>query len=215
MPFTHAMSTVEDLSRIYRAPARPSVAKEVDHLDDHCRALIAHSTFMVMATADAQGRCDVSPKGGPPGFVTVLDDHRLAIPDLAGNNRLDSLTNFFDNPGVALLFCIPGLEETLRVNGVATITVDPEVLDAAEAHGIRPRVVIGVDVVTAFIHCAKALRRGSVWEPEGWPDISDLPTVACMLHDHMELPDFDLAAVEQRIQTSFEHLWAAGGQDRP
>src|SRR5947209_20040401 len=129
MPFDAAVTTAAALRKIYPMPAKPSVSKEIDHLDEHCRSFIAHSTFMVMASGDATGGCDVSPKGGPAGFVTVLDRHRLAIPDLSGNNRLDSIANLVERPGIALLFCVPGLDETLRVNGVATITTDPEVLD--------------------------------------------------------------------------------------
>jgi uncharacterized protein len=212
MPFAAAVTTVEDLRELYPMPAKPSVSKEVDHLDEHCRTFIAHSTFMVMATGDAAGGCDVSPKGGPPGFVAVLDEHRLAIPDLSGNNRLDSIANLVERPGIALLFCVPGLDETLRVNGVATITTDPEVLDAAETRGIRPKVAIGVDVVTAFLHCAKALRRGSVWQPEGWPDTSAMPSVACMLRDHYALPGMDVDAVQARLDESYrDRMWLAGG----
>ena len=212
MPFDAALTSPEQLREVYPLPARPSVAKEVDHLDPHCRTFIAHSTFMIMATSDAAGNLDVSPKGGPPGFVTVLDDHRLAVPDLSGNNRLDSIGNLVERPGIALLFCIPGLDETLRVNGRATITADPAVLDASEVRGIRPRVAIGVDVATAFIHCAKALRRGSVWQPDEWPDRTDMPSIACMLRDHYALPDLDVDAVERRLEQSYTNrLWLAGG----
>jgi uncharacterized protein len=212
VPFEHAVTTIAEIRALYPAPARPSVSKEVDHLDGHCRAFIAHSTFVVMATGDADGSCDVSPKGGPPGFVAVLDEHRLAIPDLSGNNRLDSITNLIERPGIALLFCIPGLDETLRVNGTAAITTDPEVLETAETRGIRPRLAIGVDVETAFIHCAKALRRGAVWQPEQWPDTASLPSIACILRDHYALPDLDLDAVAARLDESYrDRMWLPGG----
>jgi hypothetical protein len=212
MPFASAVTTADELRRLYPMPAKPSVAKEVDRLDEHCRAFVAHATFVVMATAGADGACDASPKGGPPGFVTVLDEHRLAIPDLSGNNRLDSIGNLVDNPGIALLFCIPGLDETLRVNGVATITTDAEVLAASEVRGIVPKVAIGVDVVTAFLHCAKALRRGSVWTPDEWPDTSELPSVACMLRDHYALPGLEVEAVQARLDDSYQNrMWLAGG----
>jgi len=213
MPFGAALTTEADLRDIYPPPAKPSVEKEIDHLDENCRAFIAHSPLMVLSTTNAAGECDASPKGGPPGFVTVLDDHRLGIPDLVGNNRLDSISNLVSNPGVALLFLIPGLNETMRVNGRATLTVDPDVLDACEVNGSRPKVVIGVDVVTAYIHCAKALRRGSVWKTDEWPDLSDLPRVACMLRDHMAMPEMDIDAVERRLEASYaKDLWLAGGQ---
>jgi PPOX class probable FMN-dependent enzyme len=212
MPFANALTSVEALREIYPSPAKPSVAKEIDHLDHNCRSFIAHSPFVVIATSDASGACDASPKGGPAGFVSVLDDHRLAIPDLSGNNRLDSFGNLISNPAIALLFCIPGVGETLRVNGQATITTDPDVIAATEVRGIVPKVAIGIDVVTAFLHCAKALRRGSLWDPSGWPDLGDLPSIPCMLRDHYAMPEMDLEAVQRRLEESYEHrMWAVGG----
>jgi uncharacterized protein len=212
MAFSSAVTSVDELREIYPMPAAPSVSKEIGHLDEHCRTFIAHATFMVMATGDRAGACDVSPKGGPPGFVAVLDEHRLAIPDLSGNNRLDSLANLIERPGIALLFCVPGLDETLRVNGVATITTAPEVLDAAETRGIRPRVAIGVDVETAFLHCAKALRRGVVWQPDQWPDTTAMASVACMLRDHYGIPGMDVEAVQERLDDSYgNRMWLPGG----
>lgn len=214
MSFSHALTSVEALRTVYRAPSKPSLAKEIDHLDEHCRALIAHSPFVLLATGDAHGNMDVSPKGGRPGFVRVLDEGRLAIPDLAGNNRLDSMRNVVESPGIGLLFCIPGLDETLRVNGRATVTTDPEVLAACTDADLAPNVAIGVDVEQAFIHCAKALRRSGLWDRDRWPDISDLPTAACMLRDHYDLPDLDLEAVERRLEHSYATTtWKVAGGD--
>jgi len=208
-----AITTVDGLREVYRPPSKPAVAKQIDHLDHNCRAYIAHSPFVTVATADAQGRCDVSPKGGPPGFVTVLDDHRLGIPDLSGNNRLDSLQNLVANAGIGLLFLVPGFGETLRVNGTAAISTDPDVLDACAVGDIVPRVVILVTVEEAYLHCAKALRRSGLWEPDQWPDLAELPSAACMLRDHYDLPDMDLAAVEQRLENGYRTtLWQAGGE---
>lgn len=213
MPFDHRLSNVSELRSLYREPAKPSLAKQIDHLDQHCRTFIDHSPLVILASSDSAGRIDVSPRGGRPGFVRVLDDHRLAIPDLAGNNRLDSMANLVDSSGVGLLFCIPGLDETLRVNGTATITTDPRVMEACTDHDLRPRVAIGVDVEEAFIHCAKALRRSSMWEPEKWPDLSDMPTVACILADHYALPDMDVEAVEARLKESYRRTtWMVGGK---
>src|SRR5947207_2264159 len=130
MPFDCAVTSEAGLRELYAEPSKPSVEKEIDHLDNNCRAWIAHSTLVVLSTANRDGSCDVSPKGGTPGFVTVLDDHRIAIPDLSGNNRLDSIRNIVSSASVALLFCIPGIDETMRINGRATITTDPAVLDA-------------------------------------------------------------------------------------
>ncbi len=213
MPFADALTTLADLRSIYREPSRPSLAKQIDHLDEHCRDFIGRSPFALLATSDGAGRVDVSPRGGNPGFVRVLDDHRLALPDMAGNNRLDSLGNLVDNPGVGLFFCIPGLDEGLRVNGRTTITTDPGVLDACVDGDIRPRVAIGIDVDEVFIHCAKAMRRGRLWHPDAWPDLSDMPSVACILADHYEIPELDVAAVEARLADSYERtIWMVGGE---
>src|SRR3954447_8203213 len=149
MSSTSTVTSVEGLRSIYRPPAQRSLDKEVDHLDGHCRDFIAHSPFVVVATG-TDATVDVSPKGGPPGFVAVLDDHRLAVPDMAGNNRLDSMRNIVDGGSVALLFMVPATDETLRVNGQATITTDVEVLDLCPIGDLRPNVAIVVDVRTAF-----------------------------------------------------------------
>ncbi len=213
MPFARALRSPSELREVYRQPQQGALAKQLDHLDGHCRRLIAHAPFLVLATASAEGACDASPRGGPPGFVTVLDDHRLGIPDLAGNNRLDSMSNIVTSAGVALWFCIPGLDETLRVNGRAAVTIDPGTRAACTVGGIEPRVVIGVDVVDAYIHCAKALRRAGLWQPERWPDLSDLPSVPAMLRDHCNLPDQDEAAVHQRLEAAYATtMWQAGGE---
>jgi uncharacterized protein len=160
-----------------------------------------------MATASPDGRCDASPKGGPAGFVRVLDDHRVAIPELAGNNRLDTLENLVTNPGIALLCCVPGIDETLRINGRASITTDPGVLQACSVDGRTPRVAIGIDVDEAYIHCAKALRRGGLWEREAWPDTADMPSIACMLADHV-----GIEVTDEQLEESYQRtMWEVGG----
>lgn len=210
------ITSVEGLREIYRPPSRPAVAKQIDRLDANCRAFIAHSPFVTVATADAEGRCDVSPKGGPPGFVRVLDDHHVGIPDLSGNNRLDSLQNLVGNAGIGLLFLVPGFGETLRVNGRATISTDPSVRAACPVGEVEPRVVVVGAVDEAHLHCAKALRRSGLWEPARWPDLAELPSAACMLRDHYGLPDMDVAAVERRLAQSYDRMmWLAGGDAAP
>ena len=181
------VDSMTTLRQIYRAPGQRSLDKEIDHLDTHCRDFIAHSPFVVLASGDSQGRVDASPKGGPPGFVAVLDDNHLAIPDMAGNNRLDSMQNIVTGGHIALLFMIPDINETLRVNGRASVSIDPKVLAACPVNSMQANVAICVEVETAFIHCAKALLRGAVWNPEKWPDVSDLASPACMLKDHIGL----------------------------
>jgi PPOX class probable FMN-dependent enzyme len=208
------VDSVARLREIYRAPAQRSLDKEVDRLDAHCRDFIAHAPFMVLASADSVGRVDVSPKGGPAGFVAVLDDHHLAIPDMTGNNRLDSMQNIVTGGRVGLLFMIPGIDETLRVNGSASVSVDLKVLDACPVKGMPPNVAILVEVETAFIHCAKALRRGDIWSPERWPDISDLASPACMLKDHIGL-DGTVEDSQRLMDESYaKTTWTMAGQPK-
>ena len=205
------ITTTEELRSIYRKPGRGALDKQHDTVTDHDRAFIAHSPFVIVSTSDARGGCDVSPKGGPPGFVTVLDDGTVVIPDLSGNNRLDTLENLLGNDGIALLFLIPGVDETLRVNGRARLSTDPTVLAASAVGDVVPKVAIAVDVDEAFIHCAKALRRGAVWDPTAWPDTSDMPSVACMLRDQVA-PQLEVAVIEAALEDSYEKtLWQTGG----
>ena len=199
------------LREIYRAPSQTSLDKEVDRLDAHCRAFIAHAPIMVLASADASGHVDISPKGGPPGFVAVLDDRQLAVPDMSGNNRLDSIRNIVSGGRVALLFLIPGIDETLRVNGAATVSIDPDILAACPVNGMPANVAVVVAVETAFIHCAKALRRGAIWSPEKWPDVSDLESPACMLKDHIGL-EGTVEDSQRRLDESYSKTtWKMAG----
>ena len=207
-----AITSVEELREIYRQPGPPAVDKVIDHLDENCRIFLAHAPFLTMATSDAEGRCDVSPKGGPPGFAFVLDDKHLAIPDLSGNNRLDSLQNLVSNPGIGLLFLVPGMDETLRVNGTATVTTADDILDSCALRDVRPKVAIVVEVEEVYLHCAKALRRASLWRSEEWPDISEVPSAGCIYKSHMDL-DVSAEAVDQLLEDSYRRtLWDAGGE---
>lgn len=160
--------------------------KKIARLDDGCRAVIEAAPLVLAGTSRPDGRCEVSPRGGPPGFVQVLDEQRLAIPDLSGNNLVDSISNIVLNPHVGLLFVLPGRDETLRVNGRAWLTTEDAVLDGFTAELRRPKAAIGVEVVDAFVHCAKSFRRGRVWDPESWmPDAA--PSAAELLTCHIEL----------------------------
>ncbi len=168
----------------YREAPQVVWDKEIDRIDRHCRSFIALSPWATLATVGADGP-DVSPRGGEPGFVRVLDEHRLALPDRPGNNRIDSLRNVQVDPRVALMFVVPGIEETLRVYGSATV-VDPVTLavDLTD-FGRPPKSVLVVDVQRAFFQCAKSLMRSGLWEPERWPDLEGLPSGAEMLRDHV------------------------------
>jgi uncharacterized protein len=170
-----------ELRTLYGFPGERAVAKEQSTLDDGCRAFIAHSPFLVMGTAGADGRCDVSPKGDAPGFVQVLDDRHLVIPDRLGNNRLDGMRNVVENPHVGLIFFIPGREDTLRVNGRARIVRDEALLERLAVAGKRPVTALVVEVEQCFLHCARAFKRAGLWQPERWPDAAAVPSMQRMI----------------------------------
>jgi PPOX class probable FMN-dependent enzyme len=208
-PFDGVLRTESELREIIRPPGKRAADKQIDRLDANCRAFIAHAPFAIVATTNADGTGDASPKGGPPGFVRVLDDHRLAMGELPGNGRVDGYRNLLANPAVGLIFLIPGVGETLRVNGRGFLVTDPAVLDACTLDGRRPVLALGIEVVEAFIHCAKALRRASLWEPDRWPETTDMPTIACMLARHADIPGdpdgtLTAAALEENYATT---LW--------
>ena len=173
------------LGEIYGRPSRLAAVKCIDRLEKHCRNFIALSPFLCLATADAEGRLDVSPRGDAPGFVEVLDDKRLLIPDRRGNNRVDSLTNIVENPRVGLIFMIPVVEETLRVNGAARIVRDPAVLAPLAAQGKVPRSALEVTVEEVMFQCSKALRRSRLWDDDYRIERSVLPTLGQMITDQV------------------------------
>jgi len=143
--------------------------KEADHLTEDAAAFIVESPFAVLATADASGRCDASPRGGPPGFAAVLDPRRIVIPDYTGNRRQDSHRNIIANPFVGLVFFVPGVLETLRVNGRATLNTDPDLLASLATGGQRSKLAIDISIDVAFVHCGKAPIRSHLWDPSTWP----------------------------------------------
>jgi uncharacterized protein len=185
--FADVIGSADEVEALYGAPLEAVVNKVVDRLDGHCRDFIARAPFVLVATADERGSCDVSPKGGCAGFVEVLDERRLAVPDAPGNRLAYSLRNIVATGQVGLLFLIPGVEETLRVNGRAWLTRDPELLARLERDGKPPKIAIGVAVEEAFLHCAKAFKRSSLWRPDGWPDTAGLASAAQIWRDHMAL----------------------------
>jgi PPOX class probable FMN-dependent enzyme len=202
-PFQDQITAREELAELYGPPSEAVVNKAIDHLDVHCREFIARSPFVLVATADASGRCDVSPKGGPPGFVGVLDEHRLLIPDAPGNRRIDSLRNVFENPQVGLLFLIPNLEETLRVNGRVAIVRDEELLADRELGGKPAKAGLGVEVEEAFLHCAKAFKRSGLWRPEKWPSLDGLARPAEIWRDHIALPGLTTEGVQEILDDDY------------
>ena len=204
MDFGRTVRSEDELREVVPAPGEgaPALRKQIDHLDGHCREFIARSPFLVLATAAADGTCDTSPRGGPAGFVRVLDERRLLVPEYPGNRRADSHRNLLENPGASLIFMIPSLRDTLRVTGRACITRDTGLLADLAVNGKPPALGIGVQVEEAFIHCAKAFIRSALWEPETWPD--EVPSASQMLHDHMGIPALTLDAVEARLDESYK-----------
>ena len=179
------IETLEQLRALYKAPAERTLQKVIHRMDTHCRTLIAHAPFLLLATSSADGPADVSPRGGEPGFVRVADDKTLEIPDFPGNNRLDTLTNIVSNPEVAAIFLVPGMDETLRINGTAEIRDDTELCADFAVNGRPPKAVIRVTVRDAYLHCAKALMRSRLWDPAARIDRASLPTMGQMLKDQI------------------------------
>ncbi|NQU60650.1 MAG: pyridoxamine 5'-phosphate oxidase family protein [Rhodospirillales bacterium] len=180
------ISTQDDLRRLYRMPKGRSVAKQLDHIDPHDKRFIELSPFMVIATSDARGIADASPRGEEPGFVHVIDDHTLAIPDRPGNNRLNTMENILENPEVGLIFLIPGVNEALRINGTAEIHDDDDLCASFEVNGKRPMTVMLVRVRETFLHCAKALMRSRLWQEDAKHAERPIPTMGEMIRDQID-----------------------------
>ncbi|WP_377888088.1 MSMEG_1061 family FMN-dependent PPOX-type flavoprotein [Alkalihalobacillus sp. R86527] len=184
--FLEKVQTVEELQSLGGKPGKLAANKVIPFLDENCELFISHSPFLTIATS-AQDGSDVSPRGDQPGFVKVIDQRHLLIPERPGNKRMDSLKNILENPYVGLLFIVPGRDETLRINGKACIVKDQSLLEGCEAFGKVPVLGIGVEVMECFIHCGKALKRSHLFEQEYWPSNEKLPSAAKMLADHAKL----------------------------
>jgi uncharacterized protein len=205
--FRDLVTSVDTLRSIIGGePSEVARKKELTALDVHSRAFIANSPFLLLGTSSADGRCDVSPKGDAPGFVRVLDDHCLVIPDRPGNKRIDGMRNILSNPHVGLIFLVPGNDFTLRVNGRACITQDPDLLKSLTAQGKVPLLAIGVEVEEVFLHCARSFRRGKLWDQESWPGADALPSMPCILYDQTG-GAMSLEALEARNAQSLVSLY--------
>ena len=180
------ITTLEQLRSIYAQPAERALRKQLDHLDEYCQRIIALSPFCVVATGGSQGcMLDASPRGGPKGFVKCADEKHLLLPDAGGNNRLDSLDNLLHDPRVGLLFLLPGVDETLRVNGVARLRDEDAFIQQFAGERQLPRLVIEIEVREAYLHCAKALMRSRLWSVEAKVERSVLPSLNQMIHDQI------------------------------
>ncbi|HEY1302700.1 MAG TPA: pyridoxamine 5'-phosphate oxidase family protein [Vicinamibacterales bacterium] len=199
--------TERELRELIGTPGEIAVAKQLSTLDGHCRTFIAHSPYVLVGTSDAAGRCDVSPKGDAPGFVSVLDDTHLLIPDRPGNKRLDGMRNLLSNSHIGLLFLIPARQETLRVNGRACIIRDEAVLQRCAVQGKLPLLGILVAVEEVFMHCGKASWRSHLWEPSQWPDVGEMSSPGCMLFEHAKPAGMTVRAMDERFAADRERLY--------
>lgn len=206
MQFEHVLRSPEELRAVLPAPAPRAIAKAVTALDAHCRAIIERSPFVVVASGNARGELDVSPKGDPAGFVQVLDESTLALPDRPGNRRADTFGNVLENPGVALLFVVPGRPETLRVNGHALIVRDRWLLERLAVNGTAPALALVVRVTEAFVHCGRCMVRSGLWQPASWPALEGLPSHARCLAAHAGL-EGPLEALEEELAEGCRKLY--------
>jgi PPOX class probable FMN-dependent enzyme len=204
---TDVVGTQAELRELVGQPSEVAVRKQIPTLDAHCMAFIARSPFLLLGTSSASGACDVSPKGDAPGFALALDERTLVIPDRPGNRRIDSLSNIMDNPRVGLLFLIPGVEETLRVNGRAVISRAPDLLDRTAMNGKRPLLAIVVQVEEAYLHCARSFKRAKLWEPGAHIERAELPSLAAMIMDQAQPTSCTLDELEARIEDSNRNLY--------
>jgi uncharacterized protein len=205
------MSRIEEKS-VLRAkmgePGELAARKTLARIDKYARTYIERSPFLCIGTADEHGNADVSPRGDPAGFVRVVDDKTLIIPDRPGNNRADTMQNIIANPKVGILFIIPGVDDTLRVNGKAEIIDDPAELAPAAVNGRPPKIGIRVKVEEVFFHCAKAFRRSKLWDPAAQQDRSFLPGLAHMVMEQARACEVDLEEsdkVEAEIQEEYKN----------
>jgi len=197
MEIMNRINDIDGLREMYREPSAVAANKVFDTIDESSAAFVDRCPFVVISTTDGAGSIDTSPRGGPPGFVQRLDDRHVAIPDLNGNNRLDSLENIVKHPYVGLLLVMPGKDETLRIKGPAMLTTDSSVLDSFTTELRRPKLAIVVEVAELYVHCAKAFRRGEVWNVESWVGHAATPDLA-------EIASTQLGLEGDRMRTTLE-----------
>jgi PPOX class probable FMN-dependent enzyme len=193
------LQTESDLRAVYKNPSAGAAGKTLPKLDAHFRRFIELSPFACLGTTGPNGLGDVTPRGGEPGFVHVLDDNHIAMPDRPGNNRLDSLTNILHNPGVGLLFFIPGFEDTVRLNGIARLTTDATLMSRFTANDKPPLTVMVVEVKEAYLHCAKAIRRAGLWDASAQVDRKTFATAGQIYRDQLALTQ-DTATIDAALE---------------
>jgi PPOX class probable FMN-dependent enzyme len=208
-PFSGAIAGEAELRELYDEPIERVVRKQIDHIDEMARRLIALAPIVFVASHDGAGAADVTPRGGPPGFVTVLDDGHLAIPDATGNRRIDTLRNVVATGQAGLIFVIPGRSQTLRVNGPARVSARADLLERLTAVGKPPRTALVVQAEEVYAHCPKAFIRSELWRPESWPSADEQPTTAEVSHAHLGGDDFmTVPEIEQSERDALKYRLA-------
>jgi hypothetical protein len=200
---TSAVSDETELRGLYKEPMELAILKQLDRLDGHCRNFLAHSPFAVIGSTRPGRGTDVSPRGDAPGFARVLDDHTIAIPDRPGNNRLDTMSNIMIDSEVGLLFFIPGIDETLRINGTARLSREPELLAASAVNGREPRLIILVTVREVFLHCGKALKRSKLWHDDYRVDRHSFPSLGRMIVEQTKSSKVTVAQADAVVEDGY------------
>ena len=198
------INTEDELRELLGNPSELVSRKVVSHIDRHCKYFIAKSPLIFISTSNKGGFCDVSPRGDAPGFVETMDDTYLIIPERPGNKRCDSLTNILTNPQIGIIFIIPGLKETLRINGKAMISRDEKLLERHHVNGKTPKIAIIVEVEECYIHCAKAFIRSKLWNKETWLSGNDLPKISQILADHVGNISFTANKISDALKESYK-----------
>ncbi|MBM7662086.1 PPOX class probable FMN-dependent enzyme [Bacillus mesophilus] len=201
--FKEIVSNEHELRSFLGEPSLLAGNKVITKLDSHCKTIIQHSPFLVISTSNSDGTCDASPRGDAPGFVYIVDEHHVIIPERPGNKRADSIHNILTNPHVGLIFMIPGMEETLRINGRAFIIRDQHWLEKMSAQHKVPHLGIVVEIEEIFMHCAKAFKRSHLWNPDSWPKRQDLPSMAEVLKDHVKKEELTVETINDTLKESY------------
>jgi PPOX class probable FMN-dependent enzyme len=202
-----AVPDQEALRRVYELPGEPAVRKQTTELTEQTRRLIGCASLVLVASVDAEGNCDISPRGGPAGFVTVLDARTVVIPDATGNKRLDTLQNVVATGRAALLLIIPGRATTLRLNGRACVSTRPELLSRLTAVGKPPASALVLGIEEVYPHCPKAFLRGAAWKPEQWLPADAQPTSAEVTLAQLRMPELTIADIEQREADALKYRY--------
>ncbi|MGC3967068.1 MAG: pyridoxamine 5'-phosphate oxidase family protein [Pirellulales bacterium] len=205
--FQQPVLSTDELAALVGSPGPLALKKELPHLDDNMRRFIAHSPFAVVSSYGASGRCDASPRGDGPGFVRVVDDKTLVIPERAGNKRTDTMRNVIETGRIGLIFFIPGFGETLRINGRARVIRDADILGELSVQGKTPLVGIAVEAEECFLQCARSILRSKLWEGSVVPSEEALPCAAEMLAEQAKSPEFTKEGLQQSLDKAYSNLY--------